>query len=239
VSSTKEQPVALERVRVTTLRDWSAVAHHKSAAAMRPSALRCQGASAAGPLNLTVKWCRFEGVFLEAVYFDCPIDATLELNRFFAPKPEERPEKGQIVNAVSVRVPPAGAVKVSLVSNTMGRFTHFLRVDKLPEADSGSGFVLRDNLALGNPTDAWVWVNTQPRADTAQPYFAGSGGNVCRPRTMTKGLGDAVVPRKLIAFDNIEVSTASDQFLRYKKSGDTAQLLTAGTDGGPVGVPPL
>ena len=244
VASTKEQPVTLERVRVTTLREYMAPANQKSAAATRPSAVECADAKSTGPLHLDIKWCRFEGLFMSAILFECPIDANLECNRFFTLKAEDRPEMNgkplSFLNAVSVRSVPAGAVvRLSLVSNTTAYFTHFLRIERLTD-ESGYAFVVRNNLALGNSADAWVWANNQTAAAVAKPFFVGSGGNVCRPGTMvkTKSQGDAVVPRKHVDFD-LDLNPATDDFLRYKKSGDTAALMKAGADGGPVGVPPL
>jgi hypothetical protein len=172
------------------------------------------------------------------VLFECPVDATLESNRFFALKPEDRPEKS-IINAVSVRgVPPGGAVRVSLTNNTFVWFTQLLRVDWVT-ADRGYRFVVRNNLAVGTAGDAWVWANNQPPAAAAKQFFEGSGGNVCRPKTMLKpkSLGEAVVPRHYVDFD-LDTDPKTDGFLRYKKAGDTAALTTAGMDGGPVGVPP-
>jgi hypothetical protein len=189
-----------------------------------------------------VRWCRFEGLFLEAILVQCPAEVAVEFNRFYTLKTDERPDKdANFLHAVSAKgVPGSGPLHVSLVNNTMARFTHFLRIDRLTSSETGYGFVLRDNLILGTVNDAWVWANNQPTVATAKPFFEGSGGNVCRPSTVGKGLGDTVVPRKYIAFGFIDVVTlGSDNFLRYKKSGDTAALLTAGMDGGPVGVPPL
>jgi serine/threonine protein kinase len=240
--STKEQPVTLERVRITTLRDYSGPANQKSAAALRPSAVECIKGSPAGSLALNVRWCRFEGIFLEAVLFECPIDATIEYCRFYALKPEERPDTGQVIKAVSIRaLPPSAAVNLSLVSNTMARFTQFLRIERLTAADTSYHFLVRNNLVLGSAGDSWVWSNNQTAAAVAKPFFEGSGGNVCRPNTLTnpKQLADTVVPRKHIAFGNLVVTSGNDAFLRYSKTGDTAALLTAGADGGPVGVPPL
>jgi hypothetical protein len=232
--------MSLERVRVTTLRNYFAPGH-TIGSAIRPAALKCVGTRSAAPLNLNVKWCRFEGVFLESVLLEGPIDATFEFNRFAVPALDDRPEKGKIVNAVSVHIPISGETHVTLESNTFSRFTHVLRIDKLPPADSGSRFVLRNNLAIGDARDAWVWVNSQPAADVAKPFFVGSGGNVCRPRTMAKAksISNGVVPRKFIQFGSLNIDPASNGFLRYQKTGDGAQLLTAGAGGGPVGVPPV
>ncbi|HEX4589279.1 MAG TPA: serine/threonine-protein kinase [Gemmataceae bacterium] len=241
-SAAKDRPVTLERVRITTLRDYAAPMNQKSTAATRPSAVECTGPSAAAPLDLAIRWCRFEGVFLEAVLFLCPVNATLEYNRFYTLKPEERAEGSNLIKAVSVRgVAPSAEVHLSLVSNTMARFTFFLRLDRLTAGESGYRFVVRNNLILGNSGDAWVFVNTQPALSVARPAFEGSGGNVCRTGTMNfpKQLPDTVVPRKHIAFDELDLTATTDDFLRYKKTGDTAALLTAGLDGGPVGVPPL
>ena len=83
--------------------DYWAPANQKATAANRPSAVECVGSSGAGPLNLVIRWCRFEGVFLEAVLFECPIDARLEFNRFYTLKPDERSDVSQLVKAVSVR----------------------------------------------------------------------------------------------------------------------------------------
>jgi serine/threonine protein kinase len=238
----KDRPITLERVRVTTVRDYAAPMHQKSTAANRPSALECTGPGSGDPLNLLIRGCRFEGVFMEAVLFQCPVNATLEFNRFYTLKPEERSEHGQLIKAVSVRgVPPSAHVHVTLANNTMARFTHLLRIDKLTTAESDYRFVVKNNLVLGGPTDAWVFVNSQTSAAVAKPIFEGSGGNVCRPGTVAfaKQLPDSVVPRKQIAFGNLEVIAANDQFLRYPKSGDAEVLLTAGLEGGPVGVPPV
>jgi serine/threonine protein kinase len=237
----KDRPITLERVRVTTVRDYAAPMHQKSTAANRPSAVECTGPGAGDPLGLVIRGCRFEGVFMEAVLLQCPVEATIELNRFYTLKPEERSEHGQLIKAVSVRgVPPSAHVHVTLASNTMARFTHLLRIDKLTTAEADYRFVVKNNLALGGPTDAWVFVNSQTSAAVAKPIFEGSGGNVCRPGTVAfaKQLPDSVVPRKQIAFGNLDVIAANDQFLRYPKTGDAEVLLTAGLDGGPVGVPP-
>jgi serine/threonine protein kinase len=241
--STKEQPVTLERVRVTTLREYWQPANQKSAAAMRPSAVECVKGVPNATLALNIRWCRFEGIYLEAILFECPIDATIEFCRFYALKSDERPENGQTIKAVSVRqLPPSATISLSLISNTMARFSQFLRIERLTAADTGYHFVVRNNLALGSSGDSWVWSNNRTQSAVAKPFFEGSGGNVCRPNTLTydKQLPDAVVPRKHIAFNFLELgNVASDAFLRYKKTGDTAALMTAGTDGGPVGVPPL
>ena len=121
----------------------------------------------------------------------------------------------------------------------MSRFTNLLRLDKLPPSDGGSHFTLRNNLVMGTAGDAWVWVAKHPTDTAAKPLFSGSEGNVCRPNTLGKGLGEAVIPRKLIAFGFIDVTLSGDGFLHYKKTGDTAPLLKAGVGGEPVGVPPL
>jgi serine/threonine protein kinase len=241
-TSTQDQPVTLERVRVTTLRDYTAPANLKSVAAIRPSALECDRGSPTGMLTLNVRWCRFEGNFREAVLLESPVDATLEFNRFYALKPEERPDNDQLIKAVSVRkVAPAGPVHVSLVSNTMANYSHLLRLERLGPDEAGYRFVVRSNLVVGTAKDAWVFVQSQPTAGVAKPFFADSTGNVCRPGTVifNKALGDAVVSRKQIPFELTDLTPGSDGFLRYKKTGDTAVLMTAGADGGPVGVPPL
>jgi hypothetical protein len=242
VSSTKDQPVTFERVRITTLRDYTAPMNQKSKAAIRPSAIECGRGAATAPLYLNIRWCRFEGLFLEAILLQCPAEVAVEFNRFYTLKTDERPDKdANFLHCVSVKgVSSDGPLHVSLVSNTMARFTHLLRLDRLTANETAFGFVVRDNLILGTVGDAWVWANNQPSSAVAKPYFEGSGGNVCRPGTVTKGFSEVVVPRKLIAFGFIDVVTVgSDTFLRYKKTGDTAALLTAGMDGGPVGVPPL
>jgi serine/threonine protein kinase len=239
VASTVEQPVTLERVRITSVRDYALPDVQKLPTSVRSAAVRAKAISGSQPFGLAVKWCRFEGVFLEAIHLDqCAIDATLELNRFYTQKHDDRPVKGGIVNAVSVHLPASGAVRVKLDANTEAWFTHFLRVDKLPPADSGTKFVLRDNLALGSGADGWVWMNTQPAMDAAKPFFAGSGGNVCRPGTMMKGQTPAVVPRKFIAFGDFDMTLSTDGFLRYRRTGDSEPLMKAGADDGPVGVPP-
>jgi serine/threonine protein kinase len=244
-ASASDQPVTIERVRITTLRDYSAPIHHKSTAATRPSAVECIGPGAGGPLNLVVRWCRFEGVFLEAVLLECPVDATIESNRFYTLKTEERSETSSLIKAVSVRnVSTSWHVHVSLVSNTMARFTHLLRIEtkeKQMTNEPDFRFVVRSNLILGTPGDSWVFVNGQWSVAVAKPMFEGSGGNVCRPKTVAfaKQLPEAVVPRKYIDFGDLVVTAANDQFLRYSKTGDTAALMIASADGGPVGVPPL
>jgi hypothetical protein len=238
----KDRPITLERVRVTTVREYAAAMNQKSTAANRPSAVECSGAGSSDPLNLVIRWCRFEGVFMEAVLFQCPVDATLEFNRFGTLKPDERSTVSQLIKAVSVRgVPPSAHVHVTIANNTMAQFTHLLRIDKLTPSETDYRFVVRNNLVLGERADAWVFVNSQTSAAVAKPIFEGSGGNVCRPGTLgfAKQLPDSVVPRTQLAFGDLDTAAGTDDFLRYPKTGDTAALLTAGADGGPVGVPPL
>ena len=129
---------------------------------------------------------------------------------------------------------------MTLASNTMSRFTNLVRLDRLPDAVSGSHLTLRNNLIMGVAGDAWVWIASHPSNATTRPSFEGSDGNVCRPDTVTKGVGDTVIRRKTIAFGYIDVSVGGGTVSsRYKKTGDTAPLLTAGAGGEPVGVPPL
>jgi hypothetical protein len=233
-----DQPLTVERVRFTTLHDYSVTSNH-TAEAVRPAAVECMAGSPAGPLSLSVRWCRFEGLFKAAVLVACPVEAEVRLNRFYSLKDDERPAEAKVIDAISVKVPAAGPVRLTVASNTMSRFTNLLRLDRLPPADSGSRFVLRNNLIMGSQGDAWVSVAGKPDEAAAKALFAGSAGNVCRPGTVAKGLGEAFIPRKFIQFGYIDVSLNTDQFLRYKKTGDTLPLLTTGADGGPVGVPPL
>ncbi len=231
------QAVEVDRVRFTTLRDYSVTANHTKAA-IRPAALRATAGPTAGPLYLAVRGCRFEGMYKSAILVECPVDGEVRLNRFYSLRNDERPAEAAIIDAVSVKVPPAGPVKLMIASNTVSRVTNLLRLDRLPSAESGSKFVLRSNLIMGTQGDAWVWVQRGADEAAAKPLFAGSDGNVCRPNTVGKGLSDAVVPRKTIQFGFIDVALGSDGFLRYKRTGDTAPLLTAGAGGEPVGVPP-
>jgi serine/threonine protein kinase len=244
--ATKDRPITMERMRFTTVRDYAAAMHQKSAASIRPSAVECTGTGGPDPLSLMVRWCRFEGTFSEAVLIECPIDAAFEFNRFYTLKLEERPSTTQFIKAVSLRnVSTTWHEHVSLVNNTMGNFTQLLRTET-KKAESLSErtdfrFLVKNNLVLGAPADSFVFAQNGWMPGVAKPLFEGSGGNVCRPGTVmfAKQLPDSVVPRKQIAFGNLDLTSATDQFLRYLKSGDTAELLTVGMDGGPVGVPPL
>jgi serine/threonine protein kinase len=231
-------PIQVDRVRFTTLRDYTVPANHGKAA-IRPAALHATGGSAVEPLRLSVRWCRFEGMYRAAVLLDGPVDGDIRLNRFYSLRNDERPPEAAAIDALSVKTPAAGPVKLTLASNTMSRFTNLLHLDKLPPVDGGSKFVLRSNLLMGTQGDAFVLVRSRPSDAAAKRLFDGSAGNVCRPNTVAKGLGGDVVPRKTVQFGYIDVALGSDGFLRYKKTGETAALLTAGAGGEPVGVPPL
>jgi hypothetical protein len=237
-----DQPLTVERVRFTTLHDYSVASNH-TAEAVRPAALECTAALAggppAGPLSLAVRWCRFEGLYKTALLVACPIDAEVRLNRFYTLRTDERPPQAKTIDAIGVQVTAVGPVRLTIASNTMSRFTNFLHLDKLPPADGGSKIVLRNNLVMGTSEDAWVTVGGKVDEAAAKALFAGSDGNVCRPGTAGRGLGAAVIPRKFVPFGYIDVTLGTDQFLRYKKTGDTLPLLTAGANGGSVGVPPL
>jgi serine/threonine protein kinase len=228
--------VTLERVRFTTLHDYSG---QKKADAIRPAALQCIGPASAPPTHLNIRWSRFEGMFKAAVQFECPIAADLRFNRFYSLRTDERPPEAAVIDAVNVKTPAGAQIKLTLTSNTMSRFTNLLRLDKLPAADTGSRIILKNNLIMGSGPDSWVLVGTRPSDAAAKLLFEGSAGNVCRPGTVAKGLGDAIIPRSEVSFGFIDVNLGGDGFLRYKKAGDTVPLLTAGAGGEPVGVPPL
>jgi serine/threonine protein kinase len=235
------QAATLERLRFTTLQDYSVPANH-TAEAIRPAALLCT-ASAGGPpsepLNLVVRWCRFEGMFRACARFEVPVEAEVRLNRFYSLRADERPPEAKSIDAISVKVPQSGPVKMMIASNTMSRFTNLLHLNALPAAGGESRFVLRSNLVMGLMDDAWVFVDSKPSDDQARPFFPDSEGNLSRPNTVARGLGARVIPRKYHQFGYIDVSLGSDSFLRYKAEGDTKPLLTAGANGEPVGVPPL
>ncbi|HEY1375865.1 MAG TPA: protein kinase, partial [Gemmataceae bacterium] len=232
------QAVEVERVRFTTVHDYSVTTSHNKAA-IRPAALHATAGPSTGPLYLAIRWCRFEGMYKSAILLEGPVDGDIRLNRFYSLRNDERPKEAAVIDAVSVKVPANGPVKLMIASNTMSRFTNLLRLDKLPDVASGSRFILRSNLIMGTPGDAFVWVASNPDEAAAKPLFEGSEGNVCRPNSVAKGLGEAVIPRKTIQFGFIDVSLGGDGFLRYKRTGDTAPLLTAGAGGEPAGVPPI
>lgn len=233
-----EQPLTIEQIRFTTLHDYSDASQFK-ASAIRPAAVWCTNAAQGNLPHFVIRLCRFEGMFRSAVAFEGPAQAEIRLNRFYTLRTDERPPEARIIDAVNSKVPAQGAIRLALVSNTMSRFTNLLKLDKLPPAASESRFVLRNNLVMGAPGDAWVFVPGSPSDAAAKPFFVGSEGNVTRPHTVTKGLGNDVIPRKYVDFKFIDVALKGDQFLRYKRTGDTAPLLTAGAGGEPVGVPPL
>ena len=72
--------------------------------------------ASAGPPHLAVRWCRFEGMFRSAVHIDCPIEADMQFNRFYSLRNDERPPEAEIIDAVAVKVPASGPVRLVLAS---------------------------------------------------------------------------------------------------------------------------
>jgi hypothetical protein len=238
-----EQPLTVEHVRFTTLHDYSIASHH-NAAAIRPAAVECTAESASGtaaPLHLAIRSCRFEGMFRAAVLIECPVEGEIRLNRFYSLRNDERPSEAQSVDSIGVKVPAAGPVRLMIASNTSSRFTTLLHLDRLPPADGVNQIALRSNLVIGTQGDAWVVVDSKPDEAAAKAVFAASDGNVCRPGTVLKGLGAAIIPRKPVApTEYFNISLADDRtFLRYSKTGKWKVLADAGANGEPAGVPPL
>jgi hypothetical protein len=174
-----------------------------------------------------VRDCRIEGRFHDGVRIEAPIRAQIQLNRFFGPP--------GAADAVAVRIPETGAVKLILQSNTSAGFANFLRFDRLPISPTGCTFQLRSNLLIDGA--AFVVANADADVPASRSLFAGSLGNVARPDDGNRGLG--VIEKVSVPFGTIDTDPASPGFLRYAKSGDTLALFTAGAGGEPAGVPPV
>jgi hypothetical protein len=176
-----------------------------------------------------VRDCRIEGRFHDGVRIEAPIRAQIQLNRFFGPS------GAGATDAVAVRIPENGAVKLVLQSNTSVGFANFLRFDRMPTSPTGCTFQVRSNLLIDGA--AYVVTNADADVLASRSLFAGSLGNVARPDDGNRGL--AVLEKVTVSFGPIDIDPASPSFLRYAKSGDTLALFTAGAGGEPVGVPPV
>jgi hypothetical protein len=179
--------------------------------------------------SLMVRDCRIEGRFHDGVRIEAPIRAQIQLNRFFGPS------GAGATDAVAVRIPETGAVKLVLQSNSIAGFANLLRFDRLPASPTACTFQLRSNLLIDGA--AFVVANADANALASRSLFAGSLGNVARPDDGNRGL--AVFEKVTVPFGPINIDPASPSFLRYAKSGDTLALFTAGAGGEPVGVPPV
>ncbi|HTK77704.1 MAG TPA: serine/threonine-protein kinase [Gemmataceae bacterium] len=227
----EEQPLTVERVRFTTVRDYhegASLVKERNGPLVRPAAIRCAG----NGLKLLVRYCRIEGLFQAGVRIEGPVDAKVRLCRFYTLNEEQRPPEAWVSDVVYI--PASAAVRLQLASNTVARFTNLLRFDKLP-ADGRNAFLVRSNLMIGG--DAFVAAGHYADPAAARMLFAGSAGNVARPQNCNRGL--PVIDKTTIDFSSIDLRLNSDHFLRYERSGDTLPLLKAGADGEPAGVPPV
>ncbi|MFO0808321.1 MAG: serine/threonine-protein kinase [Gemmataceae bacterium] len=235
-TSSKDKPVVIQGSRIETIRNYAQGDNldvDANADAVRPAAVLAAG-EAADVLHLAIRECRIEGLFKAGVRLEVPCEVEIKLNRVYTLKTEKRPKSVATCDAVSVKVPTAGPVKLLIASNTVARYSGLLRLDRVPATDSGSKFELRSNLMIGG--DAFVAAPAGANATAAKALFAGSLGNVARPRTCDGGL--KVVDKVEVSFGYIDVNLSSSVFLIYKKAGDTLPLFTSGAGGEPAGVPP-
>jgi hypothetical protein len=233
-SAPPEQPLTIERVRFTTVRDYhegAGLLKERNGPLVRPAAIHCIGSDT---LHLLVRYCRIEGLFRAGVRIEGPVDAEVRLCRFYTLKDDERPPEAWVSDAVYLPASASGAIRLQLLSNTVARFTNLLRVDKLA-ADRGGAFTLKSNLMLGG--DAFVAAGDAPEPAFVRPLFDRSAGNVARPQNCNRGL--PVIEKIAIDFTGIDFRLNTDHFLRYERSGDTLPLLKAGAEGEPAGVPPI
>jgi hypothetical protein len=233
-SAPPDQPLTIERVRFTTVRDYhegASLVRERNAPLVRPAAIACAGR---GELHVLVRYCRIEGLFRAGIRVEGPVDAEVRLCRFYTLKDDERPPEAWVSDAIYVPAAATGPIRLQLLSNTVARFTNLLRFDKLP-ADPGNVFTLKSNLMLSG--DAFVAAGEGPELAMARPFFADSAGNVARPQNCNRGL--PVIEKTAIDFSTIDYRLNTDHFLRYERSGDTLPLLNAGADGEPAGVPPI
>lgn len=234
------RPISIDHCRFTTARDYTAAVNFTDQYVCDAAIALRVGRDGSDCRHVRIAENRFEGMYRGAITVACGTDADVRLNRFYTLKDEERPPANRDCWAVRLSAGAETPVQLNLASNTVARYPALLRLESLP-AQLGSRVTLRSNLMVGGT--AWAALMNAGDAAKVQPLFDGSAGNVCRPGTC--GKGPQCIPRTYIAFKYFDVSLASDAlFLRYRakieENGQVRphELLTAGANGEPAGVPP-
>jgi eukaryotic-like serine/threonine-protein kinase len=226
----QDAPVELSRLRLVI--DWKGKRTTGLVLASEP-----QGNSALTNEHLSIRDSRFEGPFHALVELQGPaLEVEFIRNRAFAAKDSDIPT-WVTMGVVYKKAQPPHPVRLTFAHNTLCRLDSCLLLEALPPSAGDSRFVVRDNLINGaQALVSFDGMKVDP--EQAKALFPEYGGNVTRPP------GTAYCPKQpswlplvRVAYPYLDVSQIDDsKFLRYKKTDPQA---TAGTNGGPAGVPPL
>jgi hypothetical protein len=222
-SGEHDRPVTFHRVR--WLSDWDGASRRAVVFEPGPSGIN---------QHVVIHSGRFEGQYDAVVLLDgSALDVAFTRNRVWTTK-ETGTWKGDAISCRNGRVPIR--LNLTVTGNTFCRVVNCLRFEALPEGSDANRIVLRDNLIIG--ADALVAVDSPANVtDTrARPFFPDLAGNVTRPGAVYCPHGLFRADLRRIDFGYLDLAPKDDQkFLRYSKD---SPLMKAGTNGGPVGVPP-
>ncbi|HMP02391.1 MAG TPA: protein kinase [Gemmatales bacterium] len=190
-----------------------------------------------GNEHIVITDCRFEGYFKAVLHIQGGAEfVRLERSRFLTPPPPSRDPKKEHQPSDVVLIEEAAQIRLTVANNTFLRYASGIHLQALPEADSGSRIVFRNNLILAMNGVVTLGTESDIVDEAAlKKLFPSFEGNLCRPTACHGGLPQ-FRPTSVRDFERLSDRTDNDRtFLRYPR---TSPLMRSGAGGEPVGAPP-